>query len=230
VDGYLADVPMGTDDTEYAVLTAWAMLRHGRRLTAEDVSELWRTHLLGQTGGFEGGGFSEHGAISNLRRGLVAPVTGSDNHERWSDGCAMRVVGIGVYCAGDPTEAARLTAIEGSVSHAGDGIRCGQVIAAGVAAAMTATDWAETVDAILDTVGDDSWTGRAVRRAAEIGTTASSLQPVRFRTTRGRTSLPKPWPWPWASSRQLAAGSPTVCSAAPTSAGTPTRSPRWPGR
>jgi ADP-ribosylglycohydrolase len=176
VDGYLADVPMGTDDTEYAVLTAWAMLRHGRRLTAEDVSELWRTHLLGQTGGFEGGGFSEHGAISNLRRGLVAPVTGSDNHERWSDGCAMRVVGIGVYCAGDPTEAARLTAIEGSVSHAGDGIRCGQVIAAGVAAAMTATDWAETVDAILDTVGDDSWTGRAVRRAAEIGTTASSLQ------------------------------------------------------
>jgi len=51
-------------------------------------------------------------AINNLRAGLAPPVTGSDNHEMWSDGAAMRIAPVGILCAGDPREAARLAAIE----------------------------------------------------------------------------------------------------------------------
>jgi ADP-ribosylglycohydrolase len=194
VTDYLADVPMGTDDTEYAVLTSWAMLAHGHDLTALDITELWRTHLLGQVGGFEGGGFSEMGAIANLRRGLVAPESGRDNHEFWSDGCAMRVAGIGVFCAGDPAEAARLAGIEGSVSHAADGVYCGQVIAAGVAAAMTADSWTAVLDTLTTTAPTDSWTFRAVARAAEIGRAAPDL-PTALPTLLEACTIPY-YPWP----------------------------------
>ena len=48
----------------------------------------------------------------------------------------MRAAPFGVFAAGRPAEAARLVAIDGTVSHEGEGIYGGQAVAAGVAAAM----------------------------------------------------------------------------------------------
>jgi ADP-ribosylglycohydrolase len=169
VSDFVDDDPAGTDDTEYAVLTARLVLAHGSGLTPAEVGAAWTEQLVGQEGGFFGGGFSEMTAINNLRAGLKPPTTGSDNHEMWSDGAAMRIAPVGVICAGDPAEAARLAAVDAEVSHARDGVYCAQVVAAAVAEALTSDSWESVVQAGLAAAPADSWTGRSIRRAVEIG-------------------------------------------------------------
>jgi ADP-ribosylglycohydrolase len=176
VADFVSDDPAGTDDTEYAVLTARTVLRYGHDLTTADVTASWRENLAGQRGGFARGGFSEMTAINNLRAGMSAPQTGSDNHEMWSDGSAMRIAPIGVFAAGDPAEAARLAAIDAQVSHARDGIYCAQAIAAAVAVALVETSWEAVVKAGLDAVPADSWSARTISAAVDIGSRASSLR------------------------------------------------------
>ena len=176
VADFVSDDPAGTDDTEYAVLTAQTLLRYGHDLTPDDVTTSWRDTLAGQQGGFNRGGFSEMDAIHNLRAGLVAPQTGSDNHEMWSDGSAMRIGPVGVFCAGDPAEAARLAAIDAQVSHARDGIYCAQAVAAAVAVALVAGSWEAVVEAGLAAVPEDSWSARTIKSAIDLGSSASSLR------------------------------------------------------
>jgi ADP-ribosylglycohydrolase len=178
VDDFVSDDPAGTDDTEYAVLTAQTILRHGHSLTPADVTAAWRETLLEQDGGFHGGGFSEMTAINNLRAGLVAPQTGTDNHEMWSDGTAMRIAPVGVFCAGDPREAARLAAIDAQVSHARDGIYCGQAVAAAVAAALVESSWEAVIEAGLAVLPPGSWSARTITRAVDIGRRAPGLRPA----------------------------------------------------
>ncbi|MFE2041347.1 ADP-ribosylglycohydrolase family protein [Streptomyces sp. NPDC059477] len=175
VSDFVDDDPAGTDDTEYAVLTARILLDHDGQPTPAQVGDAWTDNLVNQVGGFYGGGFSEMTAINNLRAGLAPPVTGSDNHEMWSDGAAMRIAPVGILCAGDPVAAAELAAIEAQVSHAKDGIYCAQVIAAGVAAALTTDSWQDVVEAALAAAPADSWTGRTIRRAVDIGSANDDL-------------------------------------------------------
>jgi len=176
ISDFLSDDQAGTDDSEYAALSAQILLRYGPSVTLDDVSAEWTRVLVRQEGGFVHGGFSEMDAIHNLERGLRAPASGEDNHELWSDGSAMRVAPIGAYCAGDPVEAARLAGIDASVSHARDGIWCGQAIAAAVAAATVATDWREVVAAGLAAVPADSWSARMIARAVQIADGPGSVE------------------------------------------------------
>jgi ADP-ribosylglycohydrolase len=194
VDDFLTDDPAGTDDTEYAVLTAMVVLAHGHALTADDVTAAWRTHLLGQEGGFNRGGFSEMDAIANLRRGLSAPASGMDNHELFSDGAAMRCGPIGAFCAGDPAEAARLAGIEARVSHDRDGVWCAQAVAAGIAAGMVGDDWRAVTEAARGAVPADSWTARLIDEALAIGTAAADL-PAALDELYERVSI---FAYPWA--------------------------------
>jgi ADP-ribosylglycohydrolase len=170
VTGFLADDPAGTDDTEYAALTAQILLEHGPQLTPADVARGWIRALVNQTTPFENGGFSEMDAIHNLAKGLLPPASGCDNHELWSDGSAMRVAPIGAYCPGDPREAARLAAIDAQVSHARDGIWCGQAVAAAVAAAITTDRWSDVVQAGVEATPPASWSRRMIEKAVAIGT------------------------------------------------------------
>lgn len=176
VEDFVRDDPAGTDDTEYAVLSARTILKRGHELTLADVTAAWRDTLLGQEGGFDHGGFSEMAAIKNLRAGLVAPQTGSDNCEMWSDGTAMRITPVGVFCAGDPGEAARLAAIDAQVSHARDGIYCAQAIAAAVAVALVESSWEAVIAAGLGAVPPDSWSARTIAKAVDIGRRAPDLR------------------------------------------------------
>jgi ADP-ribosylglycohydrolase len=181
IRGFVSDDPAGTDDTEYAMLTARIVLTYGRGLTLENMTGEWRRWLLSQDGGFNRGGFSEMDAVYNLRKGLTAPQTGSDNHEMWSDGAAMRIGPIGIYCAGDPAEAARLAGIEASVSHDRDGVSCAQAVAAAVAQAMAQdpaapSAWEAVVEAGLRHVPADSWTARQIRVALDIGARSEGIE------------------------------------------------------
>jgi ADP-ribosylglycohydrolase len=178
VDDFVSDDPAGTDDTEYAVLSARIILKHGHELTPADVTAEWRENLIEQDAGFDRSGFSEMTAINNLRAGLVAPQTGTDNHEMWSDGTAMRIAPVGVFCAGDPREAARLAAIDAQVSHARDGIYCAQAIAAAVAAALVESSWEAVIEAGLAAVPPGSWSVRLITRAVDIGRQAPGLRPA----------------------------------------------------
>nr|BFD85398.1 hypothetical protein StreXyl84_47990 [Streptomyces sp. Xyl84] len=165
VTGYVTDHPAGTDDTEYALFSGLLLARHGAALTPADVEAAWHEHITVRAEApFRGAGFSERGTLENLRRGLAAPVSAQHRHA-WSDGLAMRAAPFGVFAAGRPAEAARLVAVDGSVSHEGEGIHGGRAVAAGVAAAMAGAPPVAVVAAALAVVPDDSWTARSLRRA-----------------------------------------------------------------
>ncbi|MFJ7333840.1 ADP-ribosylglycohydrolase family protein [Streptomyces sp. NPDC101110] len=168
ITGYVAERPAGTDDTEYAIFSGLLLARHGSTLTPAHVEAAWHEWIADRDEGrFRGAGFSERGTLENLRRGLAAPISAQHRHA-WSDGLAMRAAPFGVFAAGRPTEAARLVAIDGSVSHDGEGIYGGQAVAAGVAAAMAGAPSDAVVAAALAVVPDDSWTARSLRRAVTV--------------------------------------------------------------
>ncbi|MFH8682697.1 ADP-ribosylglycohydrolase family protein [Streptomyces lydicus] len=191
IEGYVEDDPAGTDDTEYAIFSGLLLAAHGSALTVAHVEAAWHQWIADRDEGpFRGAGFSERGTLENLRRGLAAPISAQHRHA-WSDGLAMRAAPFGVFAAGRPAEAARLVAVDGTVSHDGEGIYGGRAVAAGVAAAMVAlpqgpstlprsahrpsgrsavgpggTPGTDTViAAALSVVPEDSWTARSLRRA-----------------------------------------------------------------
>ncbi|NBE55216.1 ADP-ribosylglycohydrolase family protein [Streptomyces boluensis] len=165
VEDFVTDDPAGTDDTEYAIFSGLLLARHGSALTVAHAEKAWHRWIADvDEGPFRGAGFSERGTLENLRRGLAAPVTAQHRHA-WSDGLAMRAAPFGVFAAGRPAEAARLVAIDGTVSHDGEGIYGAQAVAAGVAAAMAGEGPAAVIGAALSVIPLDSWTSRSLRRA-----------------------------------------------------------------
>lgn len=176
VTDFVNDDPVGTDDTEYTMLTAKIILKYGDKLNYEDMTREWTRYLVSQEGGFKGGGFSEVEAIFNLRKGLAVPAAGVDNHQMWSDGVAMRISPIGIFCAGNPEEATRLAEIEARVSHDRDGVYCGQAVAASVAYAMTGKDWQKVIETGMNYIPKDSWTHRKIDEAVEIGLKYNDVQ------------------------------------------------------
>ncbi|GAA5002265.1 ADP-ribosylglycohydrolase family protein [Streptomyces siamensis] len=168
ITGYVTEHPAGTDDTEYAIFSGLLLARHGSALTVAHVEAAWHQWIADRDEGpFRGAGFSERGTLENLRRGLAAPISAQHRHA-WSDGLAMRAAPFGVFAAGRPAEAARLVAVDGSVSHDGEGIYGGQAVAAGVAAAMAGAHTIAVVASALAVIPDDSWTARSLRRAVAV--------------------------------------------------------------
>ncbi|MEU3714634.1 ADP-ribosylglycohydrolase family protein [Streptomyces californicus] len=181
IEGFVSEDPAGTDDTEYAIFSGLLLARHGSALDVSDVERAWHHWIADlDEGPFRGAGFSERGTLENLRRGLAAPISAQHRHA-WSDGLAMRAAPFGVFAAGRPAEAARLVAVDGRVSHEGEGIYGGQAVAAGVAAAMVGSGLASVVAAALSVVPMDSWTARSLRRAV-----AAAQRPYPDRLTMER--------------------------------------------
>jgi ADP-ribosylglycohydrolase len=176
IGDFVSDDPVGTDDTEYAMLTSQIILRYGNGLSYDDMTREWTNSLVGQEGGFRGGGFSEMDAIFNLRKGMRAPHTGADNHEMWSDGVAMRIAPVGIYCAGNPSEAVRLAEMEARVSHDRDGVYCGQALAASIAYAMNGDKWEKVIETAFEFIPKDSWTYRKINEAVDIGLKYNDVQ------------------------------------------------------
>jgi ADP-ribosylglycohydrolase len=65
-----------TDDTEFAVLTALTLLDCGGLLTTEALVDSWKRRILDQGGLFDRGGVPLYGAVDNLRRGILPPLSG----------------------------------------------------------------------------------------------------------------------------------------------------------
>src|SRR5262249_50080147 len=154
-----------TDDTEFAILTARTLTDCGGNLTTDAVLASWRTRILGQGGMFERGGAPLYGAVANLQRGILPPLSGRDNVARYDDGAAMRIAPIGIVCAGDPGRAAALAKIESEISHYADGVWAAQAVAASVAVAIVGASVDEIVRVGIAQVPQDSWLGRGINRA-----------------------------------------------------------------
>ncbi|GAA2072211.1 ADP-ribosylglycohydrolase family protein [Actinomadura alba] len=173
---------VGTDDTEYALFTAFLLETYGSALSSGDVAREWRRNIIApldeRPGPMRGAGFSELGTVQALRRGLEPPLSGRWQQHGWSDGLAMRAAPYGVFAAGEPAEAARLAGVDGAVSHGGEGVHGGRAVAAAVALAMTGAPPAQVIDAALAVIPADSWTGRTVRASVRIAGARRSAIPV----------------------------------------------------
>jgi ADP-ribosylglycohydrolase len=165
-----------TDDTEFALLTARTLLDCGGNLTTEAVVRSWQNYILDGGGVLERGGQPLYGAVANLRRGILPPLSGRDNVGNYDDGAAMRIAPIGIVCAGEPERAAVMAEIEAQISHYADGIWAAQAVAASVAVAMVEGSVAEIIEAGLRQIPSDSWLGRAMARAMAICDEAGSIE------------------------------------------------------
>lgn len=172
----LYDGARSTDDTEFAVLTARILLDCDGALTPEHLLQSWQRYIIDEGGVHERGGRPLYGAVANLQRGILPPLSGQDNVLNYDDGAAMRVAPIGIVCAGDAQRAARLAQIDAEISHHADGIWAAQAVAASIAVAMTGATAEEIVEAGLQQIPDDSWLGRSMQRAMTICERAGSVE------------------------------------------------------
>jgi ADP-ribosylglycohydrolase len=164
-----------TDDTEFAVLTAQTLIDCGGNLTNEALLTAWDKYIIQQGGMFERGGKPLYGAVSNLERGVLPPLSGSDNVQNNDDGAAMRIAPIGIFCTGNPQKAADMAKIESEISHANDGVWAAQAVAASVAVAMAGGSVEEILQRGCDFIPNDSWLGRAMARAMAICDSAPDM-------------------------------------------------------
>ncbi len=165
-----------TDDTEFGLLTARALLDCGGDLTREAVLQAWQTHIVDQGGVYDRAGKPLYGAVANIQRGMTPPLSGIDNVQNNDDGAAMRVAPIGIVCAGDPTRAAQMAAVDAEISHARDGVWAAQAVAASIAVAMVDGSPSEVVAAGRAVIPDDSWLGRAFDRAMALCDAAACIE------------------------------------------------------
>lgn len=146
-----------TDDTEFTVLSARALLDNKNDYTSINVAQTWRNKVLANGGALERGGTPLYGALWNLSRGIEPPLSGQDNVLNNDDGAAMRAVPFGIASFGDTDEASRLAAIDAEVSHDRDGIWAAQAIAASISRALFADTPEEVVAAGMKYIPRDSW-------------------------------------------------------------------------
>jgi ADP-ribosylglycohydrolase len=157
-----------TDDTEFAILTARSLIDCGGELSPEAVTSAWKRYILDFGGAKKRAGRPLYGAIENLRRGLTPPESGRFNIMNDDDGAAMRMAGIGIYCAGDPNEAARLAEIDARISHDSDGVYAAQAVAASTAVAMVDGSVEDIIEAGRRFMPKGSWLDHATTVAMEI--------------------------------------------------------------
>jgi ADP-ribosylglycohydrolase len=136
------------DDMDYPVLNLLAAERHGFAVTARDVARLWLGHLP-----YEGVYTAERIAYRNLVDEVDPPESGRrfNPYREWI-GAQIRADLWGYLCPGQPERAASLAWQDASVSHTGNGIYGEMFTASLVAAALTASNVDEALDAALQEI------------------------------------------------------------------------------
>ncbi|NWF88240.1 MAG: ADP-ribosylglycohydrolase family protein [Ignavibacteriaceae bacterium] len=165
----------GTDDTEFALLTAQTLINTKGNLTQADVLNSWKKHVL-PLSELRRGGASEREAAQNIRRGILPPLSGIYNSHFLSDGAAMRVTPIGIVCAGNPEKAAHLAGIEASISHSQDGLWSAQAIAAAISIAMAGASVDEIYNTAIEFTPKDSWLRFTLTNALKISEEKKNLE------------------------------------------------------
>ncbi len=162
--------------TEFAVLTARALLDNQGRLNVGRVVNAWQSYII-QAGGLpESARPSLRGAVANLQQDILPPLSGVDNVDNNDSSAAAYIAPIGIMCPGDPRTAARLARTYAQISHHADGLWAAQSVAASVAVAMANGSVTEIIAAGQSNMPDGSWLGRAMARAMRICDGARSVE------------------------------------------------------
>lgn len=172
----LYDGLQGTDDTDFAVLTARTLMESKGHLTHDTVTAAWRKYILDRGGIYERAGRPLYGAVENLKRGQVSPQSGIDNVNNDDDGAAMRAAPIGIFCAGDPERAAELAEVDAQISHARDGVWAAKAVAASIALAIVSAPMDDIIAAGQAQIPADSWLGRTMAHALALCDQAGCIE------------------------------------------------------
>jgi ADP-ribosylglycohydrolase len=156
----------GTDDTEFAAVSARMLLSVGTAPTAEGLFESWVEQVV-HHGDEIWSGVSERASIENARKSLAPPATGRDNPHHFDDGAVARSVPVGIRFADRPARAAEVAGWGASITNDADGIWAAQAMAASVAAALGGADAAACVAVGVEQIPTDSWLYRTVVRARD---------------------------------------------------------------
>lgn len=154
-----------TDDTEWVSFTMEALVAAEGELTAEEVLRRWRA-LLDQEE--VRGSISVQGALHNLRRGAVPPVTGTDNAHYFDDSACLRALPVGILWQRDRERILEQVELEGSVTNSRDGLWAAQAVAVAVGALCAGSSLEEALELGQEVLPRDSWTFRTVQAALEI--------------------------------------------------------------
>jgi len=195
ITDFLSDDAVGTDDTDFTLFNAHLLLTYGATITLEQVEAEWRHRLLSGQWFYRPGGFSDVVSTRNLAAGLSAPHSGAFGHQMWSDGVAMAISPAGILAAGRPELAAQLAVTLGSVSNGRDGVWAAQAVAAAIAVAMVGASPQEMLETALAIIPADSWTSRALYRAAAVSKRFSADLDTALQQLSDE--LVVAW-WPWA--------------------------------
>jgi ADP-ribosylglycohydrolase len=138
--------PAPSDDTEWALLSAKALIEAAGAPTQQTFVEAWHKHIVPHEAELVMG-FSERAAIDNLKRGLLPPASGNDNPQHYDDSAAVRAVLSGLYYVGQPERAATLAQADAEISNAEDGIYAARAMAAAVSMLAGGASLAEAMAA-----------------------------------------------------------------------------------
>ncbi|EEI86216.1 ADP-ribosylglycohydrolase [Anaerococcus lactolyticus ATCC 51172] len=131
------------DDTNGPIFFARALYDYGKPLTYEKISQTWLNYTRDGQGMFWWGGVgisSEDTAYKNLKKGILAPLSGSSNQNGKAIseqvGGQIFIDSWGLINLGDIDKAMKDAKIAASISHDGDGLIGAQFISACIAGAV----------------------------------------------------------------------------------------------
>ncbi|NLC96644.1 MAG: ADP-ribosylglycohydrolase family protein [Erysipelotrichaceae bacterium] len=144
VDYYLREPETYNDDITYEIAFLDAYHKYGKNITSNEVAFSWLELIME-------GYSAEEVALSNLRRGIYPPYSGT-NQNYFSDwiGAQMRTSIHGMLSPGNPKEAARLAVIDSLVSHFNNGMIGGMFNAILLSLAFVEKDMKKLVLKVVD--------------------------------------------------------------------------------
>ncbi|MEF9903173.1 ADP-ribosylglycohydrolase family protein [Streptomyces sp. P9-A2] len=179
-----------SDDAEWAVFAAEAVLRAGDDGALGDLSRERRTRaaidltwnaMAGEVAAAAERApeiesavlplrarISVRAGLGNLATGLRPPATGHDNPHYFDDAACVRACVLAVAHPGDPEGAAALAEFDARYTQDGDGVHGARAMAAAIALALAGADVGACVAAAVAELPEETEIGRNARHALRL--------------------------------------------------------------
>jgi len=159
----LGGKPAPNDDLDLQLIWLLAAEENGLyNIDERMLGEYWLTHITGP--------WNEYGVCkANIRNGLIPPLSGSCNNEKWkySNGAWIRSEIWACLFPGSPDEAAQFAYYDSCCDHCGEGIYAEVFTATMESAAFIVNDIREIIKIGLSRIPADCRIARSVKLACE---------------------------------------------------------------
>ncbi len=159
--------PTPTYVSEFALFTAKMIVDLDGIPSIENISGYWKEHIVAREQDVRSG-VSERAAIVNYKAGYEPPVTGNDNPHTYDDGFVPRAISIALHAYEHLEKMEQWLQLDGSVTHADEGLAAGRAMAYAIAAGMKGASPQEMIDAGMSTLKLESWVGSQCTKAIDI--------------------------------------------------------------